>query len=288
MDEQQIIEETTQIAETVAPEVAEVAAVVRNNPVLLAGVGVAVLAVGATAGYFVAKKILTTKFEALLEDEIANAKEYYKRQNKAEEYSDPETALEAFIPDEEEREALRERARLARFRQESHTVDDEGDLVIAERHTEIEEVEVEEEAPKVHNIFRDGDPVEVGADTFDYDTEVAQRTEDAPYVITKEEFYENEPDFAQESVTYYGGDGVLADDGDAPIDDISGNVGEDNLDRFGAGSHDPRVVYVRNNKRGLDYEITLDDRSFAHVVAGLSDEDEALRRPVRRMRDSDD
>lgn len=283
MDEQQIIEEIANNAETLVPEVTETVAVVRNNPVLLAGVGFLGLAVGATVGYFATKKILTLRFEALLEDEMVNAKEYYSRLYKTDEYATPEGVVEALVP-EEERESLREAVRKTRvYRRES--VDIESDEPVVSTRVEVEEEVVESDEPaKVHNIFKDGDPINL--DDFDYDTEVAQRSEDHPYVITKEEFYENEPDFVQAAVTFYEADGVLADEADQPIDDIEGNVGEENLNRFGHGSQDRRTVYVRNNKRGLDYEITQHMGSFAEVVHGLHSDDEEP--PRRRMRASDD
>jgi hypothetical protein len=46
---------------------------------------------------------------------------------------------------------------------------------------------------------------------------------------------------------------VLADDGDV-ISDVVGLVG-DALNHFGEGSGDPELVYVRNNRLGVDYEI---------------------------------
>ena len=46
-------------------------------------------------------------------------------------------------------------------------------------------------------------------------------------------------------------------------------VGKANLDCFGQISGDPNVLYVRNEKLRVEYEVTRDERMYKEVVTGL-------------------
>jgi hypothetical protein len=87
-----------------------------------------------------------------------------------------------------------------------------------------------------------------------------------PYVIPFEEFGDSPPGYQQITVTYYAGDGVLADDQDQPIRDISRTVGPLNPLSFGGVSKDPHIRYVRNQRLEIDFEIILNARSYAEAV----------------------
>jgi hypothetical protein len=106
-------------------------------------------------------------------------------------------------------------------------------------------------------------------DGFDYGTEIASRTPGEPYVVSRDEFMEHEDDsFNQVTLTFYAGDNVLADDQDEVIFDVDDLVGEDNLNRFGHGSNDPNVVYIRNERLTLDIEVLQSHGEFAVEVLG--------------------
>jgi hypothetical protein len=129
------------------------------------------------------------------------------------------------------------------------------------------------------NIFVDGHELE----EFDYAAEVDKRNPDEPYIITHDEFMENENGFTQGTMTYYNGDDILTDDKDVPVPDIENIVGSEALTRFGYGSRDRNVVYVRNEKLETDFEITLSQGEFAKEVAGFQHS-----APIRRFRRGDD
>lgn len=132
------------------------------------------------------------------------------------------------------------------------------------------------------NIFVDGRNLE----EFDYAAEVDRRDPDYPYVITHDEFMENENGWEQNTLTYYNGDDILTDEKDVPVPDVEAVVGSDALTKFGHGSRDRNVVYVRNEKLESDYEITLSMGEFSKEVAGFGE----LRHsaPIRRFRRGDD
>lgn len=129
------------------------------------------------------------------------------------------------------------------------------------------------------NIFVDGR----GIEEFDYAAEVDRRSPDEPYVITHDEFMENENGWEQNTLTYYNGDDVLTDEKDVPVPDIEAVVGSESLTKFGYGSRDKNVVYVRNEKLESDYEITLSMGEYAKEVAGFQHS-----APLRRFRIGDD
>ena len=84
---------------------------------------------------------------------------------------------------------------------------------------------------------------------------------DKPYVISPEEFDDNE-DYETVSLTYYS-DGVLTDERDNVIEDVEGTIGEDSLTHF--GEYEDDSVFVRDDRKTIDYEILADDRKFSEV-----------------------
>lgn len=82
-----------------------------------------------------------------------------------------------------------------------------------------------------------------------------------PYVITQNECGDGENDV--DCLIYYDGDGTLTDEMDQVLS-IDDYVGEDALEQFVNG-----LVYVRNNKYGMDYEVRWENGSFAEMVEGL-------------------
>jgi hypothetical protein len=122
-------------------------------------------------------------------------------------------------------------------------------------------------------IFADND------DDWDYAKELQNRTPDQPYIIHKDEFYADEMEFTQSTLTYYAGDNILTDEEDVPIynhDDVIGPM------QFGHGSKgDPNVFHVRNEKRKAEYEIIRDAGLYSVEVLGLEIEDNQRARNIK-------
>lgn len=84
-------------------------------------------------------------------------------------------------------------------------------------------------------------------------------------VISPKEFEELEYDgYDIVQLTYYAGDGVLADDYDQVIEDVEDKVGAASLKTF--GEYDDNIVYVANDASELIYEICLDNGKYSNVV----------------------
>lgn len=227
-------------------------------------VGVLAGLIGGVAAYFVADKRLKTKYEQIAAKEIAEAKEFYSALNKKDDFSTPEKAVGKLIPGQTEEEALDS---LRSYQGEDEEESEESD-------EEAEEVEDED-----INVFFEHSVDE----NFIIEDEMMNRTPGVPYVISEQEFMENENEFSQVTITYYEGDGTLADDRDQEIPFADPIVGEENLQRFGHGSGDDRIVYIRNERLSSDFEVIRSDGKYAHEVLGLEHSDGGSR--GRQQRD---
>ena len=115
---------------------------------------------------------------------------------------------------------------------------------------------------------------------FDEDVDVYKmnKSDEAPYVITDDEFGNMEDEGYEMETLYYYLDGTLADGDDNRVD-LDDLIGADALNHFDEYVQD--TVYVRNEKYRTDYEVLLMQRSFADVVrasryrgdGGLDDEE---------------
>lgn len=101
--------------------------------------------------------------------------------------------------------------------------------------------------------------------------EFARRDTTQPYVIHRDEFDEN-ANYRKLAYTYYDHDDVLVDDENNVVQEGNSIVGDFNF-RWGYGSGDPSVVYVRNDQLQLDMEIQRRDASYEEAVLGLDPHD---------------
>ncbi len=86
-----------------------------------------------------------------------------------------------------------------------------------------------------------------------------------PVVITPDEFNSMEQGWSMYALTYYAGDGILADDW-LVEKDIEDTIGEEALECFGEHA-DEDVVHVRNEQNEAHYEVVRDPRCYADVLA---------------------
>ena len=88
---------------------------------------------------------------------------------------------------------------------------------------------------------------------------------DKPYVISPEDF--DSLGYEIISLTYYA-DKILADERGNIIEDMESMIGEDSLTHFGEYEEDS--VFVRDDVKGVDYEILLDTDKYGDVY-GVDD-----------------
>lgn len=117
------------------------------------------------------------------------------------------------------------------------------------------------------NVFDIQDP------TWDWEEEIANRKETEPYVLHRDEFYQNELNYTQSTLTYYSGDDIMSDEDDVPVFDYKQITG---VLLFGKGSGDPNTVLVRNDSNKAEYEILNDPGRFEVEVLGLDFQDDNI------------
>ena len=104
---------------------------------------------------------------------------------------------------------------------------------------------------------------------WSYEEELKNRSPDAPYVIHQDEYNNSKETYSKVVYTYWAVDDVVADsENDHPVPHGDIVVGLDNL-KFGHGSDDVDVVYVRNDRLDMDMQICRIDKSFEEEILGL-------------------
>lgn len=219
-----------------------------NKDILVASGVVTAFAAGAGAGFLFAKKKYENSFEEVIEREIREAKEFYKRTYKVDEFATPEAAVESLgVPDpllEDATDALRTYL--------GQDVPDEPEEPVEEEQEIIE-----------RNVFDDSE-LKIDKDN---------RDKSRPYVVDLDEFMENPHDHEQLQFTYFAGDNVLADEKDKDIPDPDPIVGNMNLMMFGASDpNEKHIVLIRNEKLNLDFEVAYSDKKYTHEVLGYDEE----------------
>ena len=122
------------------------------------------------------------------------------------------------------------------------------------------------------------------SNSWDYDLELTLRNDSNPYVIHKDEFWAGEFDYDQTTLTYFSGDDILVDEKDTPIYNYQSVIGEL---KFGHGSQDPNVFYVRNPKNKAEYEVLFDTGSYSVEILGLEMSEDNSAKTLEKFRPDD-
>lgn len=211
------------------------------------------LAGAAGIGFYVGMKRAELKAEARFQEELAEAREFYRRLNKVDEYETPEKTAEKLVNDEET------------------PVED-----ILERYQGVKNEEEDPVEEETSNVFAmQADP------NFKYEDEVTNRSSGKPYVITEEEYLAQEMSFSQSTLTYYEGDGILADEKDQEVPVIDPIIGEHNLERFGDGTGDEDTMFIRNERMSAEFEVVRSEGKYAHEVLGIQHSDGGNRARIQ-------
>ena len=169
-------------------------------------------------------------------------------------------------------------------------LDSEPDILEEETHEMVDNdvEEVYEDIPideitsaSVVNVFTNSD------DAWDEEYEATQRIDGEPYIIRVDTFMENEFSWTKDTLTYYQGDDILADNMNTPVYGHKQLVGPL---RFGHGSGDKNVGFVRNPALHREWEILLDTGKFETEVLGYDmveeiEKDEIKHSMTRKFRD---
>lgn len=260
-------EVVAEAAEGVAAEAMNVAAVSRALSGRSLTLGLVIgAAIGAGVTYLVTRRKFEKKYEEIAEEEISAMRDHFRARSVAREAKPPleklaETAEELGYaspvgPDPEPKPPVPVPPREVKPNKIHHALEEAQDR---------------------------GGPDPQDLEEWNWDIEKATRDHSVPYVIHFDE--RGEADFDSLTYTYYEGDDVLCDEANNPLQGREEIVGDHNLDKFGHGSGDPNVVYLRNDNLALEIELTRDPGSFQEEVHGIR-HSEGGTQPYPRRRSS--
>lgn len=260
----------------------------------LSGAFVAGAVAGGAAGYFVCKRMLETKYSEIAAEEIAEMQQHYNDKVVALQGAATKPGLEALVRDQgyaqDEEKASQPPMAVSPPSAVTEAAQEAQEEQPQQARVKVDGVPVEQPQPtEARNIFQEHGDDQRPPDAWDYAKERAQRSPLRPYVIHIDERQEHD---AYEGVTftYYEEDDVLCNERDDAIDEADREriVGETNLERFGHGSGDSDIVYIRNDQLSMDIEVVRSEGSFLKEVHGIEPEiKHADRRRERRSFDDD-
>lgn len=235
------------------------------------GKSIALVVGGMLIGGGTATLILKKHYQRILEEEIASVKAAYKSETKTLKKQNIEL-LDVVTQPKSKDKPLSENELLNISA--SKLISDQG----------YDGGVIEEEAPRFKMYDRTTD---------NFNPADEERSEEEPYVISLAEFSNDEEDFDKITIRYFEKDRTLVEELRSEALPLE-SVGEANLLRFGIGSQDESIVYVRNEKLKIDFEVVLDEEgSYTETVFGIPEwsnnhevEDEKPR--VKKMRDRSD
>jgi hypothetical protein len=194
-------------------------------------------AAGAAIGSVVTWKVVKTRYEQIVQEEIASIKEALG--NGLPELpveSEEETSDDEADP----REGSTRQINWAELEDLDEDLDDEVDEAVSDY-----------AMSEYRKIVRNYTNKKGGAESVD-------NTAKEPYVISPDDFGELD-DYKRVELTYYA-DGTLEDSEYNIITDIDGTIGEDSLRTF--GQYEDDSVFVRNERLRTEYEILMDYRTY--------------------------
>lgn len=259
-----------ELSEVVAEEIADQAVAVEKvvhslNQIKLAyaGIGAACgAAVGALIAFNIAYKRANKKYSEISQNEIDEMREHYVKKTEATMGRITKPDLDVMVD------------KLGYHTTTDTIKKDSAPSVVTESPAPVVETALDP-VKSFKNVFEVSKEIseEDALDVWDYAVEVRSRAADVPYVIHVDEHTENVNEYEQTTLTYYEDDDVLADQRDNVVDDQDELVGVQNLGKFGHGSNDPNIVYVRNDRITMDFEICRSAGSYAKEVHGFEHSD---------------
>lgn len=287
------VEAVADVAEAVSEESEQVATAARllsshDLGLIVGGLGVGV-AFGFAGGYFILRKRLETKYSQIADEEVAGMRAHYDQKLIALEQREEKGQLEGKLKTKVEELEYAQDPREGEKPIPYHKISEKPEVV-------VEEVD----ESKTKNIFDENKPEGDGIlenmnSDWDYAEEIKSRDPKFPYVVHQDEHREGpsgDKDYEKVNLAYFEGDDVLADERDQIIEKKDEVVGVANLSKFGHGSGDPNIVYIRNDQLEADIEVVRSTGKYAIEVAGFKEDDlqhsGTMRRRLPRRSDFDD
>lgn len=233
--------------------------------------------IGGAITYVTVNKALRTRYEDWANEEIDSVKARYAAMNADRKQSFIEMATN---PSPEILAAVEAGKRL--IEQQGYVSAEDGTMMLPEAQQETlsifdQGVDVDDEG----NVKESEDEDDEEPD--DEPEEGYEIKDDEPYLIREAEYFENEPGYELDTLTYYDFDNVLTDEKNERIDNVDGTVGLANLHRFPPKRGQDKVsIYVRNDEHLSFYEVILVEASYGATILGVDPEDLGEKPPKKR------
>lgn len=281
--EEKIIDTAANIAGDIAHQAEDVEQIIRSltrTKVQYYFLGMVVGGItGAAIAYKVAYSRANTKYSKIAEDDITSIREHYHERSRALEEKAPKRSLVEIIEEQGYSKTPDEAAS-----EEGPPMAVQPPEPTMSVYSDEERAAYTEDA-KNRNIFEDAEITH----EWNIQNELRKRSPDVPYVIHYDEVAEMEG-YSQMTLTYYTYDNVLANERDEVMDpdERTNLIGEDALERFGHGSKDASIVFIRNDRLELVMEIVKSPNSYSEVVHGFSHEEGYVKNLKKMKRTWDD
>lgn len=197
--------------------------------------GAIMFTIGAAVGSVVTWKVVKTRYEQIANEEIASVRDEFSRMAVKMKKDLKEATADTEPQDDED---------------EYYPDDDERDFTEQER----QQVEYYKITSKYRSSGDEDENDKEGDDEGEFDVPFIN----GPYVISPDDFACSPPGYNAQTLDYFA-DGVLADDWGVKLD-IEETIGEENLVHFGEYADD--ILYIRNERTEIDYEVTRDPRTY--------------------------
>lgn len=228
---------------------------------------------GALGGYLVAKKVLSEKFETELqeykvsiEDRITEAKA------KMDIYENAGLSFETakLIAEKNQKALEAKEAKLREEKKDISVVQQNYAKKYEEAKSKVKQVDPEPFMEMIEKAPKSLEDIIDTAEVEDFTPDTTPVAAD-PYLISVDQFADENDDYRKASCTYYTEDKVICETShNEKIDPRY--VGQDNLDML--ENSDIDILYVRNEYLQIDYEIDKYDGSYSYEVLGEESLDE--------------
>ena len=249
----------------------------RKTALIVAGAVVVSATLGALGGFFYAKKVVTEEAEKHADEQIAEVKETYKRiykSNKGDVSQVQSDALELTKAEARRRRDAEAEVNQLKFKVAVYENREKQLLDFIEKSgVNTEDLEIVTDPLDEYDTQSDDpdDVIYVENDSYDIQKKAQelQNSDADPYIIKEEDFNNdsNEGLYNQMSYSWYAGDNTLSDDTNTPFvneDNYANIVGTNFRDHI---SEEEPIIYVRNEQRMEEYEISYKDQKYGDSLA---------------------
>lgn len=217
--------------------------------------------IGAATGAFIAIKMLEDHYAAIADEEIEAVKNMAREKIK-------EIEKKYEKDTEEVKEVIKKNEEVVNnvYKKMARDYTKPNLEEIAERAKEL--ADEEKEYPR-----EDDDMDELEEEMYEKEAEsdkLNERYDIDPYLITEEEFSNENLHYEKETLWYYLEDKVLCNDSEELVDDVEALIGEDTLEFI----NDDQTIYIRNDRQGSDFEIVCVKKAYSVEVMGGSLEED--------------